>query len=266
MWVRPSGRTCGLKPAPTCFLNGNSCYPRIGIGVLCEETGERMSMIKLQNVVKRYEGKRTVHALRGVSFEIQRGEMVATMGPSGCGKSTLLNIIGGLDRPSEGSVLVDGAELSRLDDNALTRLRREKIGFIFQFFNLLPTLTAIENIALPLHLAGKGKKHATARARELLEIVGLTDRHDHLPDELSGGEQQRVAMARALALSPPLILADEPTGNLDSESGLQVLALFKKLQSQFGATVLMVTHDSTAAGFCDRIVRMQDGSLINEAN
>jgi putative ABC transport system ATP-binding protein len=225
-----------------------------------------MSMIRLQNVVKRYEGKRTVHALRGVSFEVGRGEMVATMGPSGCGKSTLLNIIGGLDRPSEGLVAVDGTELSTLDDNALTRLRRDKIGFIFQFFNLLPTLTAIENVALPLHLARKGKRNSVACAQELLGIVGLADRHDHLPDELSGGEQQRVAMARALALNPPLILADEPTGNLDSESGLQVLALFKKLQSQFNVTVLMVTHDSTAAGFCDRILRMQDGSLINEAN
>jgi putative ABC transport system ATP-binding protein len=224
-----------------------------------------MSMIELRNVVKRYEGKRTVHALRGISFEIQRSEMVATMGPSGCGKSTLLNIIGGLDRPSGGSVLIDGTDLSSLDDNALTRLRREKIGFIFQFFNLLPTLTAIENVALPLHLAGRGRKNSTARAKELLEIVGLEDRLDHLPDELSGGEQQRVAMARALALSPPLILADEPTGNLDSESGRQVLALFKKLQSQFKTTVLMVTHDSTAAGFCDRVIRMQDGSLIGEA-
>jgi putative ABC transport system ATP-binding protein len=224
-----------------------------------------MGMIELKNVVKRYEGKRTVHALRGVSFGIQRGEMVATMGPSGCGKSTLLNIIGGLDRPSEGSVLIDGTELSSLDDNALTRIRREKIGFIFQFFNLLPTLTAIENVALPLHLAGRGRKKSTARARELLAIVGLEDRLDHLPDELSGGEQQRVAMARALALDPPLILADEPTGNLDSESGRQVLALFKKLQSQFKTTVLMVTHDSTAAGFCDRIIRMQDGTVIGEA-
>lgn len=222
-------------------------------------------MIKLIDVIKRYEGKRTVHALRGVSFEIQRGEMVATMGPSGCGKSTLLNIIGGLDRPSEGSVLVDGMDLSSLDDNLLTRLRRERIGFIFQFFNLLPTLTALENVALPLHLAGRGRKNATTRARELLQIVGLLDRQDHLPDELSGGEQQRVAMARALALSPPLILADEPTGNLDSESGRQVLELFKNLQSRFKTTVLMVTHDSTAAGFCNRIIRMQDGSLIGEA-
>ncbi len=220
-------------------------------------------MIEVTNIVKRYEGKRIVHALRGVSFRIERGEMVATMGPSGCGKSTLLNIIGGLDRPSEGAVAIDGVNLSGLNDDALARIRREKIGFIFQFFNLLPTLTALENVALPLHLSGAGKRRASARAEELLGIVGLQDRQDHLPDELSGGEQQRVAMARALALSPPLILADEPTGNLDSESGREVLSLFKKLQTQFKTTVLMVTHDSTAAGFCDRIIRMQDGCLVD---
>jgi putative ABC transport system ATP-binding protein len=191
--------------------------------------------------------------------------MVAAMGPSGCGKSTLLNIIGGLDRPSEGSVLIDGVDLSGLDDNALTRIRREKIGFIFQFFNLLSTLTALENVALPLHLAGIGRNDSAARASELLEIVGLLDRQDHLPDELSGGEQQRVALARALALRPPLILADEPTGNLDSENGREVLHLFKKLQGQFETTVLMVTHDPTAAGFCSRILRMQDGALIDGA-
>jgi putative ABC transport system ATP-binding protein len=221
-------------------------------------------MIELRNVIKRYEGKRTVHALRGVSFRIERGEMVAAMGPSGCGKSTMLNIIGGLDRPSEGSVFIDGVNLSGLDDEALTRIRREKIGFIFQFFNLLPSLTALENVALPLHLAGEGRRKAAARAEELLGIVGLLDRQEHLPDELSGGEQQRVAMARALALSPPLILADEPTGNLDSQNGHEVLSLFKKLQVQFNTTVLMVTHDLTAAGFCGRIMRMQDGSLAGE--
>lgn len=220
-------------------------------------------MIEVTNIVKRYEGKRIVQALRGVSFRIERGEMVATMGPSGCGKSTLLNIIGGLDRPSEGSVTIDGVDLSGLGDDALTRIRREKIGFIFQFFNLLPTLTALENVALPLHLSGAGRRKAVARAEELLGIVGLQDRQDHLPDELSGGEQQRVAMARALALKPPLILADEPTGNLDSESGRDVLSLFKKLQIQFKTTVLMVTHDSTAAGFCDRIIRMKDGCLVD---
>jgi putative ABC transport system ATP-binding protein len=220
-------------------------------------------MVEVRNVTKRYEGKRTVHALRGVSFRVEKGEMVATMGPSGSGKSTLLNILGGLDRPSEGSILIEGADLSLLDDDALTRLRREKIGFVFQFFNLLPTLTAQENTALPLHLAGRSRKEAVSRAMELLRVVGLEDRHDHLPDELSGGEQQRVAMARALALQPPLILADEPTGNLDSRNGQEILSLFKKLQRQFGTTVIMVTHDQRAAACCDRVLSMQDGQLAD---
>jgi putative ABC transport system ATP-binding protein len=224
-----------------------------------------MTMLEVRNVSKRYEGKRTVSALRGVTFGIEKAQMAAVMGPSGCGKSTLLNIIGGLDRPSEGSVFVDGLDIGLLDDNALTRMRRNKIGFIFQFFNLLPSLTARENIALPLHLAGIGRKETGIRSSELLEIVGLLDRQDHLPDELSGGEQQRIAMARALALRPPLLLADEPTGNLDSENGHEVLSLFKRLQTQFETTVLMVTHDSTAAGVCDRIIRMQDGIVTNGA-
>jgi putative ABC transport system ATP-binding protein len=220
-------------------------------------------MVEVKNVTKRYEGKRTVHALQGVSFRVEKGEMVATMGPSGCGKSTLLNILGGLDRPSEGSIIIDGIDLSTLNDSALTRLRREKIGFVFQFFNLLPTLTATENIALPLHLAGIPRKEAALRSMELLRAVGLEDRHDHLPDELSGGEQQRVAMARALILHPPLILADEPTGNLDSKNGREILALFKTLQGKFGATVIMVTHDPVAAAVCDRILTMRDGRLVN---
>jgi putative ABC transport system ATP-binding protein len=221
-------------------------------------------MIQVKNVAKRYEGKRTVHALRGVSLNAARGEMVALMGPSGCGKSTLLNIIGGLDRASEGSVIVDGADLSILDDNTLSRLRREKIGFIFQFFNLLPTLTAQENVALPLHLARIRRNEAAVRSAELLRTVGLEDRFDHLPDELSGGEQQRVAMARALALRPPVILADEPTGNLDSKTGQEVLLLLKKLQAQFGVTVIMVTHDPVAAGSCSRILSMRDGLLAGD--
>jgi putative ABC transport system ATP-binding protein len=220
-------------------------------------------MVEVKNLTKRYEGKRTVHALQGVSFRVEKGEMVATMGPSGSGKSTLLNILGGLDRPSEGSIIIDGADLSTLNDSALTRLRREKIGFVFQFFNLLPTLSAMENIALPVHLAGAARKEATGRALELLKVVGLEDRHDHLPDELSGGELQRVAMARALVLRPPLILADEPTGNLDSQSGREILALFKKLQGQFGTTVIMVTHDQVAAAVCDRILTMRDGKLVD---
>ena len=219
-------------------------------------------MVEARNVSKRYEGKRTVHALRGVSFRVARGEMVATMGPSGSGKSTLLNIVGGLDRASEGTVLIDGADTSRLDDDALTRLRREKIGFVFQFFNLLPTLTARETVALPLHLSGAGRREAVRRASEMLALVGLAEREEHLPDELSGGEQQRVAMARALVLGPPLVLADEPTGNLDSRSGQEVLALLQNLQRQFGTTVLMVTHDPKAAAVCDRILTMEDGRLI----
>lgn len=219
-------------------------------------------MLEAINVTKRYEGKRTVHALRGVTFRVGKGEMVATMGPSGSGKSTLLNILGGLDRASEGSVIIDGRDLSHLDDDSLTRLRREKIGFIFQFFNLLTTLTAHENVALPLHLAGIPRKDARDRARAMLEIVGLGDRQDHLPDELSGGEQQRVSMARALVLDPPLVLADEPTGNLDSKNGQEVLALFKKLQMQFSTTVIMVTHDANAAAHCDRVLRMQDGQIV----
>jgi putative ABC transport system ATP-binding protein len=223
-------------------------------------------MVEAKGVTKKYVGKRTVEALRGISFTVAKGEMVATMGPSGCGKSTLLNILGGLDRPSEGSVRIDGADLGRLDDDALTRLRRHKIGFIFQFFNLLPTLTALENAALPLHLAGAARREAVGRASELLGLVGLTDRQDHLPDELSGGEQQRVAMARALALNPPLILADEPTGNLDSKSGEEVLALFKQLQTRFGTTVIMVTHDGKAAATCDRILSMRDGLIIPGEN
>jgi len=216
----------------------------------------------VKNVTKRYEGKRTVHALRDVSLRIEKGEMVATMGPSGSGKSTLLNIIGGLDRPSDGSIFIDGVEIERLDDDSLTRLRREKIGFVFQFFNLLPTLNAQENVALPLHLARVSRREAAARSVAMLELVGLADRQEHLPDELSGGEQQRVAMARALVLRPPLILADEPTGNLDSRNGEEVLSLFKRLQSQFNTTVMMVTHDSRAATFCDRILQMQDGRMI----
>lgn len=219
-------------------------------------------MLEAINITKRYEGKRTVHALRGVTFRVGKGEMVATMGPSGSGKSTLLNILGGLDRASEGSVIIDGRDLSRLDDDSLTRLRREKIGFIFQFFNLLTTLTAHENVALPLQLAGISRKDARDRARVMLQIVGLGDRQDHLPDELSGGEQQRVAMARALVLEPPIVLADEPTGNLDSQNGQEVLALFKKLQTQLSTTVIMVTHDPNAAAYCDRVLRMQDGQIV----
>jgi putative ABC transport system ATP-binding protein len=219
-------------------------------------------MVEVKNVTKLYEGKRPVQAVQDVSFHVEKGEMVALMGPSGSGKSTLLNMIGGLDRPSEGSIILEGVEITALDDNTLTRLRREKIGFVFQFFNLLPTLTAWQNVALPLHLAGIPRKEAKAKAIAGLEMVGLKERQGHLPDELSGGEQQRVALARSLALNPPLILADEPTGNLDSKTGQEVLTLFKKLQSQFGSTAIIVTHDAKAAAFCNRTLHMQDGKMV----
>jgi putative ABC transport system ATP-binding protein len=222
-------------------------------------------MVDVRNVTKRYEGKRTVHALRDVTFRVEKGEMVATMGPSGCGKSTLLNILSGLDRASEGSVIIDGIDLSTLNDNALTRLRREKVGFVFQFFNLLPTLTALENTALPLHLAGIPRREAATRAMELLRIVGLEDRHDHLPDELSGGEQQRVAMARALVLRPPLILADEPTGNLDSQSGAEIMQILDQLH-QRGRTLIIVTHDPQVAARTQRTIHLLDGRIEREEN
>jgi putative ABC transport system ATP-binding protein len=221
-------------------------------------------MVEVRDLTKFYDGKRKVYALRGISFHVARAEMVAAMGPSGSGKSTLLNIIGGLDRPSEGTILIDGCDTGKLDDNELTRLRRTKIGFVFQFFNLLPTLTALENVALPMHLASVSARKSQIRAAELLETVGLKERMDHLPDELSGGEQQRVALARALALRPPLLLADEPTGNLDSKTGCEILSLLQTLQRQLETTVILVTHDANAASMCERILSMQDGRLIRD--
>src|SRR6266542_1421658 len=182
-------------------------------------------MIELRRVSKQFEGKRKVIALEGVDLHIARGEMVSIVGPSGSGKSTLLNLIGGLDRPTTGEIAIDGQALHTLSDDDLTRLRRDKIGFIFQFFNLLPSLTCLENVALPLHLKGWGRKKIDERARELLDLVQLGHRLEHQPDELSGGERQRVAIARALAFHPPVLLADEPTGNLDTHTGCEILKL-----------------------------------------
>lgn len=221
-------------------------------------------MIRVNDVTKRYEGKQPVQALRGVTLHVAKGDMVAITGPSGCGKSTFLNIIGGLDCVSGGSVVVDGVDLGGLDGDGLARLRREKIGFLFQFFNLLPTLTALDNVALAMRLAGVRNAEATARSIELLQAVGLADRLDHLPEELSGGEQQRVALARAIALQPPVLLADEPTGNLDSASAKRVLALLGEVHEQFGTTVVLVTHDAVTAGFCRRILTMCDGQFTDE--
>jgi putative ABC transport system ATP-binding protein len=218
-------------------------------------------MVELSGVSRSYEGRRTVHALRDVSLTVDSGEMVALMGPSGSGKSTLLNIVGGLDSPTAGTVKVDGVEITGLDDDARTRLRRDRIGFVFQFFNLFPTLTAAENVAFPLHLSGTPRRVARARASEMLGTVGLAEREEHLPDELSGGEQQRVAIARALVGRPSLVLADEPTGNLDSKTGAEILALLHRLRARFGAIIVLVTHDSRAAQACERVVRMRDGRI-----
>src|SRR3954464_7339720 len=201
-------------------------------------------MIVLSGVSKHFTGKRKVIALDSVDLRIDRGEMVSIVGPSGSGKSTLLNLIGGLDRPSSGEIRIDGQSIAALPDDALPRLRRDKIGFIFQFFNLLPSLTCVENVALPLHLKGMGRREIDKRARELLDLVQLSHRLDHQPDELSGGERQRVAIARALAFFPPIILADEPTGNLDSRTGAEILKLIHDLHDRLNATVLIVTHDA----------------------
>jgi putative ABC transport system ATP-binding protein len=219
-------------------------------------------MITLSGVSKSFDGKRNVTALDGVDLHIARGEMVSIVGPSGSGKSTLLNLIGALDRPSSGWIEIDGQRLDGLDDDGLTRVRRDKIGFIFQFFNLLPTLSCLENVALPLHLRGWARKRSVARAQELLNLVQLTQRTEHRPDELSGGERQRVAIARALAIYPPVLLADEPTGNLDSATGADILTLIQDLHERLRATVLIVTHDPQVAGSCLRTITLRDGHIV----
>ena len=190
--------------------------------------------------------------------------MAALVGPSGSGKSTMLNLIGGLDRPSQGEVELDGQPLSQLSDDELTRVRRDKIGFIFQFFNLLPTLSCLENVSLPLHLRGWARKKVEERARELLDTVKLGARVDHLPDELSGGERQRVAIARALSVYPPILLADEPTGNLDTQTGAEILKLMHDLHDRLGATVLIVTHDHAVAESCPRTIHIRDGKISED--
>jgi putative ABC transport system ATP-binding protein len=208
-------------------------------------------------------GKTVVHALRGVDLDIYGGEMVGIVGPSGSGKSTLLGLIGGLDSPSNGTVEIDGVNITRMSEDQLTDIRNEKIGFIFQFFNLIPTLTALENVYLPIQFARKPKFNPEKRAKELLTMLGLEARIHHRPAELSGGEQQRVAIARALANNPPLLLADEPTGNLDHESGLVVLQTLREVREQAGTTVVIVTHDRDLAEQADRIVSLMDGQVVD---
>ncbi|MCZ2149084.1 MAG: ABC transporter ATP-binding protein [Bryobacterales bacterium] len=221
-------------------------------------------MIDLQDVSKQFDGKRKVTALDQVSLSIAKGEMVSLVGASGSGKSTMLNLIGGLDKPSSGEIIVDGQRLSRVSDDQLTRVRRDKIGFIFQFFNLLPTLSCLENAALPLHLRGWNRRRIDERARELLDLVQLGHRLDHLPEELSGGERQRVAIARALSVYPPILLADEPTGNLDSHTGAEILHLIRNLHQRLGATILIVTHDMGVAESCPRTIRLKDGKVVED--
>ncbi|MBM3765403.1 MAG: ABC transporter ATP-binding protein [Acidobacteria bacterium] len=221
-------------------------------------------MIALHGVSKRFDGKRQVVALDTVDLRIDKGEMVSLVGPSGSGKSTLLNLIGGLDRPSSGDVEVDGARLAGISDDELTRIRRDKIGFIFQFFNLLPTLSCLENVSLPLHLRGWPAAKIADRAKELLTLVKLDKRMEHLPDELSGGERQRVAIARALSVYPPILLADEPTGNLDSSTGAEILDLLRDVHQSLNATVLIVTHDRGVAEACPRRIALKDGLVVKD--
>jgi putative ABC transport system ATP-binding protein len=222
------------------------------------------TMIELRAVTKQFAGKRDVVALDAVTLAIARGEMVSIIGPSGSGKSTLLNLVGGLDRPTFGQVSIDGEALAGLSDDDLTRVRRDKIGFIFQFFNLLPTLSSVENVGLPLHLRGWPRKKVDERARELLSLVQLDHRLTHLPEELSGGERQRVAIARALSVYPPVLLADEPTGNLDTRTGEEILTLIRDVHSRLGSTVVIVTHDMHVANSCARTIALRDGRVVED--
>jgi putative ABC transport system ATP-binding protein len=222
------------------------------------------STIHLENVCKSYGDGQVVHALRGINLSVAQGERVAVMGPSGSGKSSLLNLVCGLDNPTSGTVRVAGSNLFDLNDDQRTRMRREKIGMIFQTFNLLPTLSAVENVALPLRLQGLRRKEAEKRAVAMLQRVKLGARVTHRPDEMSGGERQRVAIARALIFSPPLLLGDEPTGNLDSATGEGILALLDDLHKEFNSTLFLVTHNELAASFCDRVITLRDGHIVKE--
>jgi putative ABC transport system ATP-binding protein len=221
------------------------------------------SLVSCRQVHRRFgEGQTAVDALRGVSAEFPSGELTGIVGPSGSGKSTLMHILAGLDRPTDGHVWIDGVEITHLDDKHLTELRRDKLGFVFQFFNLVPVLNAEENIALPVRIAGRDVDRAWLD--DLLRTIGLADRRTHLPSELSGGQQQRVAIARALMSRPAVVFADEPTGNLDTKSGGDVLDLLRKSVDDFGQTVVMVTHDPRVASYADRVVVLVDGQIVHD--
>jgi len=227
-----------------------------------------MYVLETRGLRKDYgaEGEVCVHALRGVDLQVRKGELLAIMGPSGSGKSTMLHILGGVETPTSGQVLLEGVDLATMDDDQRTIIRRERMGFIFQSFNLLPAFTAEENVALPLELGGVSSSEARRRAADALKQVGMTHRRDHVPSTMSGGEQQRVAIARALVMRPALLLADEPTGNLDSANGRQVTALLRRLATREQQTIVMVTHDANVAAQADRLVRLRDGLMESEAD
>ncbi|OQY43710.1 MAG: macrolide ABC transporter ATP-binding protein [Anaerolineaceae bacterium 4572_78] len=227
----------------------------------------KKTVIDVRNLTKTYQmGKMLVHALRGVTLKIYEGEMIAIMGPSGSGKSTLMNSLGCLDQPTSGEYYIDGTEVSTLDEWGLTLIRRHKIGFVFQSFNLLPRTSAQANVELPLIYAGMPRKKRIEQARKALEIVDLGDRIHHHPNELSGGQQQRVAIARALASNPAIILADEPTGNLDSKSGAEIMSVFRTLNDEQGITIILVTHENDIARHAQRIIYMLDGVVARDEN
>lgn len=221
------------------------------------------ALIEIREIAKIYEmGEIRVHALRGVSLDIEKGELLAIMGPSGSGKSTMMNVLGCLDQPTSGQYYLDGRDVAKLDDDALADVRNRRIGFVFQTFNLLPRTTARKNVELPLVYRHLGHKERQGRVEQALEMVGLADRMDHRPSELSGGQQQRVAIARALAAQPDIIMADEPTGNLDSRAGAEIMTIFQRLNREMGMTVAFVTHDPNIAAHTRRIVRLADGRLV----
>jgi len=224
-----------------------------------------MTVLEAKLIKKQYQmGEVTVSALGGVNLAVNKGEFVAIMGPSGSGKSTLLHLLGGLDGVTDGEITLAGQPLSKLNDNEITVMRRRKVGFIFQFYNLLPTLTAEENVGLPLLIDGQNLDKHKEKIDKLLALVGLTDRKHHRPDQLSGGQQQRVAIARAFVNDPEIVLADEPTGNLDSKSGVTILELLRKTCDELQATIAMVTHDPRAASFADRVIFLKDGLIVRE--
>ena len=222
------------------------------------------NIIKIRNIIRDFElGQEIVHVLKGIDLDIEKGEYVAIMGPSGSGKSTLMNLIGCLDTPTSGNYILNGKDVSQMSDDELAEIRNKEIGFVFQTFNLLPRTTALDNVALPMVYAGVSKKDRTERAIEVLNDVGLSDRMDHRPNQLSGGQRQRVAVGRALINKPSIILADEPTGNLDSKTGVEIMNLFENIHKA-GNTIIVVTHEEEIASHADRIIRLRDGMIESD--